>query len=84
MRNLTPKQRKVLLWGGIVIWGLLVLKDYLPLWSFLLPNHTPSRGLSTPLLIHNLPNTPQWLGNRRTGCVCEALQVITLATHLTA
>ena len=30
MKNLTPKQRRVLLWGGILIWGICILKDYLP------------------------------------------------------
>ena len=31
LKNLTPKRRRILLWGGIVIWGLFILKDYLPL-----------------------------------------------------
>ena len=31
MKNITPKQKKLLMWTAIVIWGLFILKDYLPL-----------------------------------------------------
>ena len=30
MKNLKPKQRKVLMWTGIALWGLFAFREYLP------------------------------------------------------